>query len=304
MNIVKLKDQIKPGDDFFNKYLKGKYAWWIHMRYIVPFELMGVHGYIACEENIEDLFKLPFKAEFRDTYENDIWPYIDTESTDKANTWAEFKLKNQYTTSAELTIEEVKQFRTWLARTLLSFDVDSKGNQINELFNQDETYTLQYYSNSMYNEVVKQLSNLGNKVIYDSSTNKCGCGGNNTYLNLNVVDTCNPLTIYRESVYNKMVVMFSNLDFWTRFDTEFLKTFKLYIDNILNLDLTMESSEFINVYADCTCTPSKSSYNRSILERLSTSLEYMISNKVIGHKNYISDSLKDWATVLYEKMYW
>ena len=52
MNIVKLKDIIKPNDEFFNTYLKGKYAWWVHMRYIIPFEKMGIQGYIACEENI------------------------------------------------------------------------------------------------------------------------------------------------------------------------------------------------------------------------------------------------------------
>ena len=301
MNIVKLKDQIKPGDDFFNKYLKGKYAWWVHMRYIIPFDLMDVHGYIACEENIEDLFKPPFGTEYRDTYDNDVWPYIDTEVTDKANKWSEFAVKNQYSTSSELTTDDVKKFRTWLAKTLLSFDVDSKGNAINELFNQDETYTLQYYANSMYNEVVKQLSNLGNKVIYDTNTNKCGCGG--TYLNLNV-ETCNPLTVYRESVYNKMVVMFSDIEFWTRLDVDFLKEFKLYIDNVLSLDLSLEVSEFINVYADCTCATSLNSQNKSILERLSVSLGYMIENKTIGHKNYITDSLRDWASTLYEKMYW
>ena len=131
MNIVKLKDQIKPGDDFFNTNLKGKYAWWIHMRYIIPFEHMGVQGYIACEENIEDLFKPPFATEFRDTYNNDIWPYIDVEATDKANTWAEFNTKNQYATSSELTTDEVKKFRTWLAQTLLSFDIDGKGRKKN-----------------------------------------------------------------------------------------------------------------------------------------------------------------------------
>ena len=85
---------------------------------------------------------------------------------------------------------------------------------------------------------------------------------------------------------------------------DFLKEFKLYIDNVLSLDLSLEVSEFINVYADCTCATSLNSQNKSILERLSVSLGYMIENKTIGHKNYITDSLRDWASTLYEKMYW
>ena len=98
--------------------------------------------------------------------------------------------------------------------------------------------------------------------------------------------------------------MFSEIEFWTRLDEDFIKEFKLYIDNILSLDLNLSTSEFINVYADCTCANTSNNQNRGILERLSVSLGYMIENRTIGHKNYITDSLRDWASVLYEMMYW
>ena len=107
MNIVKLKDIIKPGDDFFNNYLKGKYAWWVHMRYIIPFDKMGVHGYIACEEDINDLFKPPYGTEFRDTYDQNMWPYIDEQATDSANCWHQFETKNKYSTTSNITINDV-----------------------------------------------------------------------------------------------------------------------------------------------------------------------------------------------------
>ena len=301
MNIVKLKDEIKPGDDFFNNYLKGKYAWWVHMRYIIPFTHMGVQGYIACEENINDLFKPPYNTEFRDTYDNDMWPYIDEEATDASNQWSIYETKNKYATTSNITIDEIKKFRTWLAATLLTFDKDSKGNQMNDLYDSDQTWVLQYYSNSMFDEVVKRLSKLGNKIIYNTIDSSCGCG-NSTYLNLSVSD-CKPLSSYRESIYNQMVAMFSEIEFWQQFDVDFLKEFKLYIDNIANAELSLDYSDYVNVYTDCTCS-NKENSNKYILNRLSISLDYMINNKVAGHKNYIHDALKDWSSILYEKMQW
>lgn len=301
MNIVKLKDQIKPDDNFFNTYLKGKYAWWIHMRYIVPFDLMGVNGYIACEEDINDLFKPPFMAEFRDTYDQAMWPYIDEEATDAANQWNLYKTKNKYSTDPNITIDKVKLFRSWLATTILTFDMDSKGNQMHDELTVDQTWVLQYYANGMYDEVVKRLSLVGKKVLYDTNKSTCGCN-NSTYLNLNV-DTCDPLAAYKESIYNQMVDMFSEIEFWMKWDADFLKEFKKYIDNIVNLDLKLDYTEYVDVYADCTCMDNENT-NIDILKRLKVALDYMINGKVAGHKNYISDALKDWASILYEKMQW
>ena len=148
MNIVKLKDKIKPGDDFFNTYLKGKYAWWIHMRFIVPFEHMGVNGYIACEEDLRDLFRLPYGTEFRDTYDKEIWEYVDEDGTDAANLINTFKLHNQYVSDNDITVDQIKHFRSWLAQELLSMDVNNKGIQMYDLFTSSQTYVLQYYANN------------------------------------------------------------------------------------------------------------------------------------------------------------
>ena len=59
MNIIKFKDQIRPLDDLFNTYLKGKYAYWIQMRYVVPFEYISQAEYIKYESDqteIKDQF--------------------------------------------------------------------------------------------------------------------------------------------------------------------------------------------------------------------------------------------------------
>ena len=61
MNIIKLKDVIMPDSmpqaEYFNKYLKGRYAYWVQMRYIVSFDHMRHEGYVACEEDITKLLQ-------------------------------------------------------------------------------------------------------------------------------------------------------------------------------------------------------------------------------------------------------
>ena len=81
MNIIKLQDKIMPEgcvkSSFFNKYLKGKYAYWVRMRYIVPFDTMGYDAYVACEEDINKLlpnengeYPRPYGCECLDLYDH------------------------------------------------------------------------------------------------------------------------------------------------------------------------------------------------------------------------------------------
>lgn len=304
MNIVKLKDKIKPGDDFFNKYLKGKYAWWVHLRFIIPFDHLCVQGYVACEEDLRDLFKPPYQTEYRDTYDKDMWDYIDQEGTDAANAWSQFETKNKYTTSEDLTAEDVKGFREWVAKTLLSFDQNSKGWQMEELFTSSQTWVLQYYAYNMFDEVVRKLMEFASPVTtVDVQMKNCGCGNADLSGLYSTVSTCNSVEIYRKNMYSEMVKMFSEIEFWTRLDEDFLKEFKKYIDNILNMELPLSSSN-VNGFSDCTCSSNNYTVGKDILKRLSEAFGYMISGEVSGHKNYIGDALYDWASQLYEKMMW
>ena len=41
MNIIKFKDVVLADNNKFNEKFKGKYAYWIHMKYAVPFDDLG-----------------------------------------------------------------------------------------------------------------------------------------------------------------------------------------------------------------------------------------------------------------------
>ena len=103
----------------------------------------------------------------------------------------------------DITVDEVKKFRTWLAKTILTFDVGSKGIQRNELFTQEQTYVLQYYANNMYDDVVKKLSGFNNQVSQQIKTSSCGCSSvdlNSLYS----IESCDMLGTYRKNLYNEM----------------------------------------------------------------------------------------------------
>lgn len=316
MNIIKLKDIIKPNDQAYNKYLKGKYAYWIHMRYIVPMELMAHEGYVACENDITKLLKKedgtypkPFGTYYIDMFEEEMFQYIDICATDKANNVMDFRRVNKYVTDCNITLDEIKKFRTWLAKELLKFDQNNQGLQLNDIYNENTTHILTYYANGMYNEVVKALSAFGasNISLNNIKTSSCGCDSNLSSLYNSSLSTCNPLSIYKKNVYTQMVEIFSNIDFWTKLPKEFINEMKQYIDNIIQCNLKLTKSEYVTSFNDCGCSQNQSSEQDeaiSILKSLSESLNYIYYNDILGHKNYIMNSLNDWSTTLYELMEW
>ena len=330
MNIIKLKDTIMPDifekSRFFNKYLKGKYAYWVQMRYIVPMglefdeytgEMTGMkhEGYVACESNIKRLLRkedgtlpTPFGSECFDIFEEDIIPFIDQVETDLINSTSNFRIKNQFTTDSDITIEEVKKFRTWLATTLLSLDQSEKGEQMNVLYTDIQTHVLSYYSNSMYDRTIQILSEFKNSPQKIVEKSPCCCNNSNnlsTLYNENI-QLCDAVNEYRINLYNVMVSMFSDIEFWTRLPKEFIYEIKKYIDNIITLNLPLKGSNKIEKYADCGCVSNNNNQDQYIyiLKRLSASLKYIYDSDVIGHKNYIIDALRDWSTELYEYMEW
>ena len=318
MNIIKLKDIIKPGDEMFNKHLKGKYAYWVHMRYIVPFSFMKHEGYVACEEDINKLLKKqdgtypkPYGCPYIDVYNGEILPYVDVYATDKANNVMEYRRLNNYVPDSNITLDEIKRFRTWLAEELLKLDQSNTGEQLNDLYNEEVTHMLTYYSKGMYDDVVKYLSMFGSQEISISSINKstCGCNSNSDLSSLynQTLSNCDALSVYRKNIYNKMVKEFSDYNFWFNCPTEFILTFKSYIDNIIDCNLKLTKTSYVSEFVDCGCKSStniEQENNINILKRLSESLGYMSSGNILGHKNYIVDALKDWSVYLYEMMEW
>lgn len=320
MNIIKLKDQIMPDSmnhaEYFNKHLKGKYAYWIQMRYIVSFDHMRHEGYVACEEDISKLLQRedgswpkPYGAPAIDVYEKGIIEYVDSMETDRINNTIEFRLKNTYSPDDDITIDELKQFRTWLASELLKMDRTELGEQKNSMLNHIETHVLEYYAHDMYDNTIKILSDFGNTQISygDLSKSMCNCHHNSNISSLynTELNICDPISIYKKNIYNHMVDMFSNISFWAQWSPEFILEFKKYIDNIIKCNLPLSKSDWVNSFIDCSCQDAQSQNKyEEILKNLSVSLGYIVNNQTAGHKNYITDSLSIWSKTLYENMKW
>ena len=101
-----------------------------------------------------------------------------------------------------------------------------------------------------------------------------------------------------------MVTNFSDINFWSDFSSVFIEEFKQYIDNIIALDLPLQTSVSTN-YEDCSCLSNSAQLsNMDILRRLSKALGYFLEDEVKGNKNFISKALQDWSSILYENMRW
>jgi hypothetical protein len=306
---------------------------------------MRHEGYVACEEDIDKLlqkedgtYPKPYGVPSFDVYDYNVLPYVDVTETDIINNTMDFRLKNKYVTDPDITVDELKLFRTWLTQSLLNMDKSDfmqpsnppdpsnppiqpplENDQIDGvllvnsgqryyLFNELETHVLEYYANNMYDSTIKILSNFSGDSVSLTDIHKTSCNCNNTDLsalyNLNI-NACNPIEIYKKNIYEKMVVMFSDINFWSRLAPEFIREFKVYIDNIINLNFKLVKSNWQSTFIDCSCDGSKEQENAlEILKRLSNSLGYMKDGDINGHKNYITTSLLDWAKWLYEDMQW
>lgn len=283
---------------FFNTSLKGKYAYWVHMRYIVSFSDITLNDYISYEENI-NLLTESQNISYLDTYNTENFEYIDFETTNKINDIYEYEMKNSYTTDEDITMEEIKKFRTWLATELLNFNISDNV----------EKHILNYYKHNMVDSAIDALLIFGaTGTNYNNiNINKCGCSGTTDLSSLynSSISICDPISIYRKNIYNKMVEMFSNIDFWKQLPPEFILTFKHYIDNIIKTGLPLQKNQYISSLTDCACVSDHTqSEGMTILNNLSQSLQYIYDNNILGHKNYIKDALYNWSSILYEDMYW
>lgn len=307
---------IRVGDEAFNKLLKGQYAYFVGMRYAVPFSEITTKDYIDCEQDIKVL--LQSDKTYWDVLEGDLRAYVDEEYTDRANSIAPFVRENKYTTGPEITLDDLRKFRSWLATELLTFT----GMHTDKFVK-----VLQYYKNGMYDDTVQVLSDIaGSQQLTDlanlgTQTSGCGCGCSgpvgrpglpgvhtqNRYTIDMSFGICDVLGTYRKYIYDQMVEQFGNLEYWNDMPTGFLAEFKTYIDGILGSNLPLRATRYKNLanFDDCACLRSTSELaNRPILEDLSRALQYILDEDITGHRAQISDAFTKWATVLYESMQW
>lgn len=289
----------------FNAKFKGKYCYWVKCTWAISFDDIDDNKYKDLEASDK---KLDLSYDNIDTTAN--IDLIDTTATTKANSIERFKAENNFSPGSDITIEELKQFRSWLASSLLSL----------QKYDDDTTKSmLEYYQDHMNDEIVRTLRKFstyfntsGLNVNYSYST--CGCTNNPTKISkdllskeLTVYSGCDPIDVYKIGIYSKMVEIFSNMYYWIDgFETKnFLIDFKKYIDNIIDCEFVLGSDHSIYGITDCMCiNQNNQEANTLILKNLSKSLEYIINNDVIGHKNFISDSFSKWAKNLYEYMEW
>lgn len=337
MNIVKFKDIILTTDNapdlteeqrtLFNTKFKGKYTFVVNWVYVVALEDMSLDQFIETSKDTEHI------TEYDYLLLSDVELIIDFDNTYKVNSVVSYLAANKYTTDSDITIDELKKFRTWLATYLLAFDQNTEGQQQYKLYDDDTTHMLIYYKQEMYDDVIKYLSKFSDQTFTLVSTvSSCGCNSLGTvggttvktlpYTNIQktscgcntstvsgtqVLNGCDPINIYRKNVYLKMVNTFSIIDFWTQFSDDFLSDFKKYIDGIIKLNLPLTTSTFVSSFADCSClteAEAEQQRNMSILGDLSKSIQFIIDRQIDGHKNFIQNSLSQWSSLLYEKMRW
>ena len=310
--------------EYFNNMLRNKYAYAIHWTHILPmadnsgsiptgdpFNPGDELNYVNVEVGtvvVEDLLKF-----------DDLRDWIDPVRT--LNVLQNDKIKydylNEFTPDNDITIEELKVFRTWLA-SILSANTPVVNN-----WDKPEMLVamLTYYKQNLEDTTTKILSGFANymqdSVLVATTKDKrvnlatlplsagCGCNGGVQGVGVTAVSGCNPLQLYRNAIYNYMVETFSNIYYWTD-QVEICVEMKKYLEGILKVGLPL-GSKIIDPYADCGCNTldadSQIRY-RKMIEALIQSLTYIIEGKISGNQNYIATSFSNWATYLYEYMYW
>lgn len=370
MNIIKLKDKIMTPEesgleqelcDEFNETLKGRYAWWVQCIYIVPFDDMTAQEYIDVEENGWGSVE-PW-LEYFSNYE--ISDFVDIDTTDRINSISKYVFFNGYAPDDDITVDMLRRFRTWLAEELLLFD-----DFLLEYFGDDKPQVvsmLNYYAHEMDDEVIEILGKFVNaSVVYTTfpSVGTCGCGTNGTNAGIPVsvvktdpnmsgltpvtlgkdcgcqqgftiggnasISNCDPVAIYRNAIYNYMVKVFSDTNFWmslSKYDPSGEKNpvelFKKYVDGIIQQNFPLTTSRPMQ-FDDCQCLNNDNKEQQramDMLRELSTALGYIIENagnetyeyiagdlvvttSLTGHKNFVAVALNNWATYLYEIMRW
>lgn len=313
MNIIKLHDIVMPNEyrmaKLFNEQLKGRYAYWIQMRYIFPLDSLSYSEYIHYEQLDAIHFLSDEIKPHIDIYSEEccmidfVNLYIDISTTEEANSTYKFAMDNSYVPDADIDINKLRQFRSWLASELLNHNAFYGESNA---YSTEVVHMLEYYKNNKYNDVVKYLDKFGvkGKISTTPITGSCGCC-NTVSIPLSFdASLCDAKTIYTDNIHAFMVQTFEDPNFWINTNTQLIGIFKKYIDNILKVGFVIKAANGSR-FIECSCNTNNSmSQNDVYLKELSTALGYIIDNDVKGHINFIHTALYNWAEYLYEYMYW
>lgn len=299
MNVIKFQD-ILIEDDKFNEYFKGKYCYAICWNTCVPVDELSFEKYKDSEQLSLQNGKITIVGNVHEILLENYKEYIDTEETLKVNNniIEHYTYLNKFTTDDDITLDEIRKFRTWLA------DILYENQAFIHLYTTDVeklNHMLQYYKQEMNDETIYSLSTFtGLESVNIINTSSCGCSHSSNIIT--GITNCEPLSIYKNQIYYYMCTVFSDINYWTP-QLDICKEFKKYIDNIINLNLPLTTNTITNI--DCiNIDISEQDLLMNILKNLSKALEYIITCDIEGHKNFISNSFTSWAVKLYEKMRW
>lgn len=303
MNIVKFKDIYLTQENaeqltedemlLFNKWFKGRYAYVVNWIWCVPFEVMTEAEYVLVSEQnaIGEYVNLLYSS---------ILNLVDQSTTTRINSVELYKNLNKFVSDDEITLDELKNFRNWMAENLLEIRTNLLSGEFE---------MLSYYKDDMFDQVIKSLSlfttNAQPTVTYVNQKS-CNCMTSNIKSNMTITNQCDTVSEYRRGIYNRMVELFSDYTYWNDLGG-FIAEFKRYIDGIISYNLPLYTSQYVNVFDDCTCASQTDALQQRgirAMKNLSQSLQYIIDNDVAGHKNFINTSLNVFASEYYEMMKW
>jgi hypothetical protein len=303
MNIVKFKDIYLTQENadqltedemiLFNKWFKGRYAYVVNWTWCVPFDVMTEAEYVLVSEQnaIGEYVNLLYSS---------ILNLVDQSTTSRINSVELYKNLNKFVSDDEITLDELKNFRNWMAENLLEIRTNLLSGEFE---------TLSYYKEDMFDQVIKSLSlfttNTQPTVTYVNQKS-CNCMTSNIKSNMTITNQCDAVSEYRRGIYNRMVELFSDYTYWIELDG-FIAEFKRYIDGIISYNLPLYTSQYVNVFDDCTCASQTDALQQRgirAMKNLSQALQYIIDNDVTGHKNFINTSLNVFASEYYEMMKW
>ena len=303
MNIVKFKDIYLTQENadqltedemlLFNRWFKGRYAYIVNWTWCVPFEVMTEAEYVLVSEQnaIGEYVNLLYSS---------VLNIVDQSTTTRINSVELYKNLNKFVSDDEITLDELKNFRNWMAENLLEIRTNLLSGEFE---------MLSYYKDDMFDQVIKSLSlfttNTQPTVTYVNQKS-CNCMTSNIKSNMTITNQCDAVSEYRRGIYNRMVELFSDYTYWNDLGG-FIAEFKRYIDGIISYNLPLYTSQYVNVFDDCTCASQTDALQQRgirAMKNLSQSLQYIIDNDVAGHKNFINTSLNVFASEYYEMMKW
>lgn len=312
----------------FNKNYRNKYSYAIRWKYLVPmtfedfmignpFDETIENSYISAERDLtpEEESDMPSYAIFENLKS---WMDQVTTLNILQSEAIKYKYLNDFTPDDDIAIEELKVFRIWLASILYA-----NTPMVESWKNPEMLKTmLMYYKMNMNDLTINNLSKFSgymkDTVLVSGSgksqvnlaalglSSGCGCfGGMQGVSVIGNTVACDPIQMYRTSIYNYMIEVFSNIDYWTQ-QVEICVEMRKYINGILKAGLPLNSL-VIDPLADCGCNTLDGDAQvryTNMLKALIQALTYIIDSEVAGNKNYISVAFSNWATYLYENMYW